>query len=79
MIDMEKGGWIHVHENVDAREIDQKKDEIVADIGQLRVQQCSPQDSAEPAVECRHVERVKTYAPGVMHCVFDIRLYPRDQ
>ena len=79
MIDMEKGGWIHVHENVDAREIDQKKDEIVADIGQLRVQQCSPQDSAEPTVECRHVELVKTYAPGVMHCVFDIRLYPRDQ
>lgn len=76
MIDVEKGGWIHVHENVDVREIDQKKDDIVADIRQLRAQQCLPQDSAEPTVECRHVERVKTYAPGIMHCVFDIRLYP---
>jgi tRNA wybutosine-synthesizing protein 2 len=25
-------------------------------------------------VVCEHVERVKTFAPGVMHCVFDIRI-----
>lgn len=74
MIDMDKGGWAHVHENVDIREVDQKKDEIVAQIKQLRTKNSPFSESREPNVECRHVERVKTYAPGVMHCVFDIRI-----
>lgn len=74
MVDMDKGGWAHVHENVDIRKVNQKEDEIVAEIKQLRTQHSPFSDSGEPNVECRHVERVKTYAPGVMHCVFDIRI-----
>lgn len=74
MIDMDKGGWIHVHENVDVQRIDKMKDDIVAEIGRLRSQNCPDSSCTERTVECRHVERVKTYAPGVMHCVFDIRL-----
>jgi tRNA wybutosine-synthesizing protein 2 len=27
--------------------------------------------------ELEHVEKVKTYAPGVMHCVLDIHLGPK--
>lgn len=74
MIDMDKGGWVHVHENVDVREIDKMQDDIVAEIGRLRSQNCADPNPADHSVDCRHVERVKTYAPGVMHCVFDIRL-----
>jgi tRNA wybutosine-synthesizing protein 2 len=28
--------------------------------------------AGERIVEVRHVERVKMYAPGVVHCVFDV-------
>ncbi|EAW13035.1 tRNA(Phe) (4-demethylwyosine(37)-C(7)) aminocarboxypropyltransferase [Aspergillus clavatus NRRL 1] len=72
MIDLQKGGWIHVHENVDIREIDLMKDRIVSEIGRLRADVLP--DSAEDHVGCPHIEQVKTYAPGIMHCVFDIKL-----
>jgi len=74
MIDMERGGWIHVHENVDVREIDKMKDDIVAEIGRLRSQNRSESSHTDYTIDCQHVERVKTYAPGIMHCVFDIVL-----
>lgn len=78
MIDVNRGGWVHVHENVDFREIDKMKDEIIADIKRLREKNCSTANHTEQIVECQHVEHVKTYAPGVMHCVFDIRISVRD-
>lgn len=74
MIDRQKGGWVHVHENVDVQEIDQKKGEVVSEIGRLWRQAQGSQVPDEQAAACWHVEQVKTYAPGVMHCVFDIEL-----
>lgn len=74
LIDIEKGGWVHVHENVDIREIEHKKDEISKELRQLRIQNFQSKDLERALTECRHVEQVKTYAPGVMHCVFDIAL-----
>lgn len=74
IIDIEKGGWVHVHENVDIREIEHKKEEISRELRQLRMQNFQFRDLGGALVECRHVEQVKTYAPGVMHCVFDIAL-----
>ncbi|KAI9045223.1 tRNA(Phe) (4-demethylwyosine(37)-C(7)) aminocarboxypropyltransferase [Aspergillus affinis] len=71
MIDCRKDGWVHVHENVDIQQIEEKSQEISRELGMLRAQVL---DIPEVAVECRHVEQVKTYAPGVMHCVFDMRL-----
>ncbi|KAE8394066.1 S-adenosyl-L-methionine-dependent methyltransferase [Aspergillus alliaceus] len=73
MIDGERGGWIHVHENVDIREIEPKKDDITAEIGKLRAGVLGLPGVVGLA-ECRHVEQVKTYAPGVMHCVYDMKL-----
>ncbi|KAL5341597.1 S-adenosyl-L-methionine-dependent methyltransferase [Aspergillus crustosus] len=64
ILDKEMGGWAHVHENVDVHGIEAKKTEITVTMGKLWA----------GAVECRHVEQVKTYAPGVMHCVFDVKL-----
>lgn len=67
------GGWVHVHENVGTKQIDQKREEIVTAFRGLRRQ---ARRHREYAVQCRHVEQVKTYAPGVLHCVFDVHLLP---
>ncbi|RJE20677.1 tRNA wybutosine-synthesizing protein [Aspergillus sclerotialis] len=75
MVDKRFGGWVHVHENVDVQDIDKKRDEIVVELGKLWRDSQGDRIPVEHAVaECRHVEEVKTYAPGVMHCVFDIEL-----
>ncbi|OJJ50912.1 hypothetical protein ASPZODRAFT_56649 [Penicilliopsis zonata CBS 506.65] len=71
MIDDRRGGWLHVHENVAIHEIQQKSEEIRTALTESWEQ--STRDTAS-TVECRHTERVKTYAPGVMHCVFDMAL-----
>lgn len=77
MVDPQKGGWLHVHENVDIRQIEQKREEIVTSLGALWRQAQGHRVPAEPVVECRHVEHVKTYAPGIMHCIFDVQLPPQ--
>lgn len=35
------------------------------------------EDRIEMIVECVHFEQVKSYAPGIMHCVLDIAVLPR--
>ncbi|OJZ83825.1 hypothetical protein ASPFODRAFT_289775 [Aspergillus luchuensis CBS 106.47] len=72
MVDGRLGGWLHVHENVDVRRIEEMRDRVTSEIGRLRGEVLEVGD--EVVAECRHVEQVKTYAPGVMHCVFDVRL-----
>lgn len=75
VLDSQRGGWLHVHENVDVREIEEKKETIMAELASLRSQVHRQHGTLQdPQVDCCHVERVKTYAPGVMHCVFDIAL-----
>jgi tRNA wybutosine-synthesizing protein 2 len=74
IIDKRQGGWVHVHENVDVQCIDAKRDEIVAGIGRSWAEPISQYTTNQPNTECRHIEQVKTYAPGVMHCVFDVKL-----
>ncbi|KAF2248811.1 hypothetical protein BU26DRAFT_306272 [Trematosphaeria pertusa] len=77
LIDADLGGWIHAHENVGIHDVEQRKQEVVAEM-----QNCLDQWKAEEGscgsyrrrVRCEHVERVKTYAPGVLHVVFDIRV-----
>ncbi|KIW11903.1 hypothetical protein PV08_09176 [Exophiala spinifera] len=76
---VERGGWLHVHENVDVREIEKIKTQITHDIDGLVKRQVSEHESERElawAVSCDHVEQVKTYAPGVMHCVYDVHINP---
>ena len=74
-VDLQKGGWVHVHENVDIRELDRKKEDIVSELKRLRIEAHQDQFPRIAGVaECRHIEQVKTYAPGIMHCVFDVEL-----
>ena len=75
MLNDEMGGWLHIHENVDIREIELKGDEIVQQIESL----VKANRGVHWTTASCHVEQVKTYAPGVMHCVFDIRIMPAKQ
>ncbi|RAL14010.1 tRNA(Phe) (4-demethylwyosine(37)-C(7)) aminocarboxypropyltransferase [Aspergillus homomorphus CBS 101889] len=81
ILDADMGGWAHVHENVDVRRIEEKRDEVTAQLGRLRADVLGVGSASVAAVaaECHHVEQVKTYAPGVMHCVFDVRLASRGE
>ena len=65
------GGWIHAHENMAKRDIESRKAEIVGIFEGL-----ARKRFVEARVECEHVELVKSYAPGVMHCVLDIAILP---
>ena len=66
------GGWIHAHENIAKKDIESRKAEILGNFRGLA------QKRFECKVECEHVELVKSYAPGVMHCVLDIAVSPLD-
>ena len=70
ILDPKYGGWIHVHENVDTREIEIKRQELAAEFNKLAL----TTREGTWQVSCCHVEQVKTYAPGIMHCVFDIEI-----
>lgn len=58
-------GWLHLHENVGAKDIEARR----AQVESLMRGWCA-QQNREAIVE--YVEKVKTYAPGVWHCVFDV-------
>lgn len=69
------GSWLHLHENVGVADIEKRKRElqVLFDLW-AGEQQKSEQQGKKALVE--HVELVKTYAPGVWHCVFDVVLIP---
>ncbi|KAL8957747.1 MAG: hypothetical protein Q9183_005978 [Haloplaca sp. 2 TL-2023] len=85
VLDKDLGGWIHAHENVSVKEIERRRVEIVESFTDLAKSYLTRSDwsavfntECQPfSVECQHVERVKTYAPGIIHCVFDIAFLPR--
>jgi tRNA wybutosine-synthesizing protein 2 len=66
-----EGGWLHIHENVNVVNIEGMTGQIVHTIRSW-TEDYSGRGRFE--VSCVHVERVKTYAPGVMHCVFDVQI-----
>ena len=76
ILDPESGGWIHAHENVAESKIDERA-------AQIETLMASWQNATNAArmgcvVRCEHVERVKSFAPGVFHCVFDIFKGPQE-
>jgi tRNA wybutosine-synthesizing protein 2 len=62
-------GWLHLHENVGVKDIDTRKVEI-----ELQFQKWLSELGDDRTVRVEHVEQVKTFAPGVWHCVFDVAL-----
>ncbi|GAB1313523.1 S-adenosylmethionine-dependent methyltransferase [Madurella fahalii] len=61
--------WLHLHENVGVEEVERRKGEVQRLFGDW-----AGHGGADRKREARveHVERVKTFAPGVWHCVFDV-------
>jgi tRNA wybutosine-synthesizing protein 2 len=75
IVNRELGGWVHVHENVGTEDIESRKVEVAAEMqGLLNAweDERGACGSWVRRVQCEHVERVKTYAPGVVHVVFDV-------
>ncbi|TRX89271.1 hypothetical protein FHL15_009844 [Xylaria flabelliformis] len=74
--------WLHIHENVGVADIDAKKGEIREWFAaRARVLDgCRSSDAVVDGQDgvrtsnfgVEHVELVKTFAPGVWHCVFDL-------
>lgn len=63
----EQPSWLHLHENVGVADIERRKGEIERWFREL-----AERDGGHKAVYVDHVEQVKTFAPGVWHCVFDL-------
>lgn len=60
-------GWLHLHENVAVNDVQAR----TADIEELFM--CWLKKTHDKRVaKVEHVEYVKTFAPGVWHCVFDV-------
>jgi tRNA wybutosine-synthesizing protein 2 len=87
ILDQELGGWLHVHENLAEKDIQSKAGEIIQEIeGKLeeiareRGHKANAEDASsgvgieKTMAKLEHVEKVKSYAPGVMHCVLDIHI-----
>ena len=75
VLDKQQGGWIHVHENIDKLEIDARRAEIVDVFKNLtngKFGQMDDLNTSDVCVSCEHLEHVKSYAPGIIHCVLDI-------
>ncbi|KAI0901213.1 S-adenosyl-L-methionine-dependent methyltransferase [Annulohypoxylon nitens] len=59
--------WFHLHENVGVADIEKRREEIeqyFLDLGR--------KDGCGRTARVEHTELVKTFAPGVWHCVFDL-------
>ncbi|RKF73441.1 tRNA wybutosine-synthesizing protein 2 [Golovinomyces cichoracearum] len=59
------GGWLHLHENVDKKDIPLRR---------VKIEETCQQwlDETGGRAQVIHVELVKTFAPQIWHCVFDV-------
>ncbi|KHN98276.1 tRNA wybutosine-synthesizing protein [Metarhizium album ARSEF 1941] len=64
-----RAAWLHLHENVGDAEIDARKQEIQTLLGENQ-----DEKRLTRAITVERVEKVKSYAPGVWHCVFDVHI-----
>tara|TARA_B110000008_G_scaffold45921_1_gene44008 strand:+ start:10519 stop:11703 length:1185 start_codon:yes stop_codon:yes gene_type:complete len=65
------GGWLHIHMNVEKEKVQAWSDETVHALKQFA------QDSGRNwSIEAKHIERVKSYSPGVLHVVLDVQCVP---
>ncbi|KAK4236707.1 S-adenosyl-L-methionine-dependent methyltransferase [Achaetomium macrosporum] len=61
--------WLHLHENVGVGDIEGRKEQVQALFDRWKRERG---DGGPKEAKVEHVELVKTYAPGVWHCVFDV-------
>lgn len=63
--------WFHLHENVGGAELDGRRAEIQTLFDEWAAQE-NQNGIGSRIADVEHVELVKTYAPNVWHCVFDV-------
>jgi tRNA wybutosine-synthesizing protein 2 len=63
-------GWLHLHENVGVNDTAQRYGEIERTLQEILARSNDPKE-----VRVEHTELVKTFAPGVWHCVFDVFIF----
>ncbi|SMR58407.1 unnamed protein product [Zymoseptoria tritici ST99CH_1E4] len=74
VLDAGYDGWVHVHENFLVEEIEAKAERTMRELKAL----LDEQRRGDVRVEVEFVNRLKSYAPGVMHCVIDIFVGAKD-
>ncbi|KAF7891782.1 hypothetical protein EAF00_008084 [Botryotinia globosa] len=62
-----ENGWLHLHENVGIADVERRKGEI-----ETMFRAWLKERADGRSVKVEHVEFVKTFAPDVWHCVFDV-------
>lgn len=67
IMDAESDGWAHLHENVGVKDIQNRRGEI-----QSIFDSWDERNGSGRVAKVEHVELVKTFAPDVWHCVFDV-------
>lgn len=72
VLDLEMGCWVHVHENFLVEDILKKAEET-----RLELEGILRRLGREAMVELEFINRLKNYAPGVVHCVLDFAVSPR--
>jgi tRNA wybutosine-synthesizing protein 2 len=70
----ERSAWMHWHENVGVGDVGARRMEIEGIIAGWAGKADFPLNGA-----VEHVEFVKTFAPGVWHCVFDVLVRPASE
>ena len=60
-------GWLHLHENIGVQDIEDRRAQVQQLLRAWNAAGDHPRD-----VRVEHVELVKTFAPGVWHCVLDV-------
>uniref|UniRef100_A0A7S2SKC6 tRNA(Phe) (4-demethylwyosine(37)-C(7)) aminocarboxypropyltransferase n=1 Tax=Rhizochromulina marina TaxID=1034831 RepID=A0A7S2SKC6_9STRA len=63
------GGWMHVHENVKDSEVERWTAMLCR-----RLEELARERGASWKATCTHTERVKSYAPHILHVVVDVFL-----
>lgn len=66
-------GWIHLHENLAEDGMDGLVKEITKQVEVIAAEVAGYRES-DAQVDLEHVEKVKTYAPSIWHCVLDYRI-----
>lgn len=70
-VDRALGGWVRAHENVGVADLEARTGEVAREFQRL-VDESRGAGEPERVVRVEHVEKVKMYAPGVVHAVFDV-------
>ncbi|TGZ82106.1 hypothetical protein EX30DRAFT_363214 [Ascodesmis nigricans] len=65
------GGVVHVHENVAEAGIEDKAEEVVMEMTRIWAE--LDDETRDCKVKCEKIVKVKTFAPGVWHVVYDVR------